>query len=76
MKGLLFLGSILAMYGLLYMLFPLDAMMDEFREMGVWLSIGFVALFVLCMFLYDWLLMGAVMYYANKVQPKFKFLHR
>ena len=74
LKLLLFTASITAMYALLALLFPaLDALRD-FRELGVALTVLFVAAFVFCMMLYDRLLMGCVMIYANKIRPKLKFL--
>ena len=75
-KLLLFTAALVLMYALLYLLFPVAAALEEFREMGVALSIGFVLLYDGCMLLYDRLLMAAVIIYANKIQPKLKFLRR
>ena len=75
-KTALFAVSLAAMYGLLYLLFPVAAALEEFREMGVILSVGFVILYIGCMLLYDRLLIPFVMIYANRIQPKLKFLNR
>ncbi|MBQ6959740.1 MAG: hypothetical protein IJP78_02045 [Clostridia bacterium] len=75
-KGLLFTCAIGLMYGLLYLLFPMEAMIQEFRDMGVFLSVGFVIAYVGCMFLYDRLLVRLLPLYANRIRPKLKFLTR
>jgi hypothetical protein len=64
------------MYGLLYLLFPMEAMLQEFKEMGVFLSVGFVIAYVGCMFLYDRVLVRLLPFYANRIRPKLKFLSR
>ena len=74
-KLLLFSVSMLLMYALLNLLFPLNAALEEFKEMGAVMTILFFAAYVLCMLLYDHLLMGMVMIYANKIRPKLKFLN-
>ena len=73
-KIALFAVAIGVMYRLLYLLFPLAAFMEEFREMGAAMTALFFAAFVGCMLLYDRLLPGMVAYYANRVRPKLKFL--
>ncbi len=75
-KALLFAGSIGVMYGLLYLLFPLEAMIQEWREMGLVLSIAFIIAYVGCMFLYDGLLIRLLPVYANRIRPKMKFLKK
>ena len=75
-KGLLFTVAIGIMYALLYLLFPMEAMIQEFREMGIVLSVGFVIAYVGCMFLYDFLLVRLLPLYANRIRPKLKFLSR
>ena len=75
-KLLLFTGAIAIMYALLNLLFPLGAYLNEFQEMGVIMTIGFVAVYDICMLLYDWALMGCVMIYANKIRPKMAFLRK
>ena len=73
-KALLFTGAIVLMYALLFLLFPMEAMVQEFREMGIILSVGFVIAYVGCMFLYDFMLVRLLPIYANRVRPKLKFL--
>ena len=73
-KIALFTVSIVVMYALLALLFPMLAVMKDFEEMGVILSVMFVMAYVFCMLLYDRLLMGCVMIYANKIRPKLTFL--
>ena len=76
LKVLLFTGAMVIMYALLSLLFPLGEYLKEFQEMGVWLTVGFVVLYDVCMLLYDRLLMGCVMIYANKIKPKMTFLRK
>ena len=73
-KVLLFTFAIGIMYALMYLLFPMEAMMQEFREMGIALTIGFVIVYVGCMFLYDSLLVQLLPVYANRIRPKLKFM--
>ena len=75
-KALLFSGALCAMYRLLFLLFPLEAMVREWKEMGVVLSILFGVAYVGCMFLYDGLLVRLLPVYAVKIRPKFKALMR
>lgn len=76
MKALLFIGAMGAMYGLLSLLFPLEAFMREFQEMGAAALALFILVYAVCMFLYDRLLMPMVLFYANRIQPKMKFLRK
>lgn len=73
-KALLFSGTMVVMYLLLYLLFPMEDMVEDFREMGAALSIVFLIVYVACMFLYDRLLVQLLPLYANRVRPKFHFL--
>ena len=73
-KVLLFVGAMGLMYGLLYLLFPMEAMIQEFRDMGTVMMIVFGVLYVFTMLLYDWLLMRLVFIYANRIRPKLRFL--
>ncbi len=75
-KALLFAFAIGLMYALLYLLFPMEAMIQEFREMGLALSIFFIIAYIGCMFLYDFLLVRILPVYANRIRPKMKFLLR
>ena len=73
-KIALFTVSMVVMYSLLQLLFPVLAVLKDFEEMGVLLSVLFLAAYVLCMMLYDWLLIYYVMLYGNRIKPKLKFL--
>ena len=73
-KLALFTVSMVVMYALLALLFPVLAALRDFEEMGVIMSALFLLAYVFCMMLYDHLLMYCVMLYANKIRPKLKFL--
>ena len=73
-KLALFTVSMVVMYALLALLFPVLAVLKDFEEMGVLMSALFLLVYVLCMMLYDHLLVYCVMLYANKIRPKLKFL--
>ena len=75
-KLALFTGAMVIMYAMLFLLFPMGAYLEEFKEMGVIMTVGFLVLYDLCMLLFDRLLMGAVMLYANKIKPKMTFLRK
>ncbi len=75
-KALLFTCAIGLMYGLLFLLFPMEAMVQDFQEMGVILSIIFVIVYDGCMFLYDYLLVQMLPVYAARIRPKLKFLRK
>ena len=75
-KLLLFTGLISIMYGLLYLIFPMEAFMQEFREMGIAMTVGFILAYDGCMLLYDRLLLILIPVYAGRIQPRLKFLHR
>lgn len=72
----LFTGAIVIMYGFMYLLFPLQAFAQEFREMGIWLSTLFVLVYDLCMLIYDRLLLPLSMIYINRIRPRLSFLLR
>ncbi|MBQ8162337.1 MAG: hypothetical protein IJ083_16545 [Clostridia bacterium] len=71
-KFFFFSLSLLCMYGLLTLLFPLNAILGEFEEMGVALTIAFFAAMILCLFLYDYLLTPLTMTYVTRWEPKLK----
>lgn len=73
-KIALFTVSMAVMYALLELLFPVLKVLQDFEEMGVFLSVLFLAAYDCCMLLYDRLLIGCVMIYANKIKPKLTFL--
>jgi len=76
LKFLLFTGTITLMYSLLFLLMPMDAIVQEFNDMGLALTIVFVIVYDLCMFLYDFMLTPLVFIYANKFRPKLRFLRK
>ena len=73
-KITLFTVSMAVMYALLQLLFPVLAVLKDFEEMGIAASVLFLAAYILCMMLYDWLLIYYVMLYGNRIRPKLKFL--
>ncbi len=75
-KLALFTLSVTVMYALLNLLFPLEAFMQEFHEMGIWMLIGLLAIYDISMFLYDRMLIGMLMIYANRIRPRFRFLRK
>ncbi len=75
-KLALFTVSIIVMYLLLSLLFPMAQFMQEFHEMGTLLLIGMLVVYDISMLLYDRLLMAALMIYANRIRPKLRFLRR
>ena len=75
-KLLLFTLSVVIMYGLLNLLFPLEAFMQEFHEMGTWMLLGLIIVYDISMLLYDRLLFASLFIYANRIKPKLRFLRR
>ena len=75
-KVLIFTVSIVTMYLLLNLFFPMEAFMQEFHEMGTWMLFGLLVIFDISMLLYDRLLFAALMIYANRIKPKLGFLKR
>ena len=67
-------GAMGLMYGLLALLFPMAAFMQEFGEMGVAMTIAFFLVFLVCMLVYDRLLLPLAMIYMNRIRPKLRFL--
>ena len=73
MKLAVFSASILLMYWMLCYLMNMRAIAAEFEEMGVWLSLLFLAFFDICMLLYDRLLLPLVIIYAKRLRPRLTF---
>ena len=59
---------------LLALLFPMAAFMQEFKEMGLWMSVAFAVMYLFCMLAYDRLLLPLSMIYVNRIRPRFTFL--
>lgn len=73
-KLALFTVTMAVMYALLELLFPVLAVLRDFEEMGVVMSILFLVAYDFCMLLYDRLLPYCVMLYGNRIRPKLQFL--
>lgn len=71
-KLLLFTASMGLMYAILGFLLHLDAVVADFREMGIWMTAAFFVMMDICMLLYDWLMLPLVLLYANRIKPKLK----
>ena len=52
----------------------MDAMVEEFSQMGAALLAVFIVLMNVCMFMYDRLLTPLVVLYVNRLRPKLRFL--
>ena len=74
-KLMLFSLSVIVMYLLLNLLFPMEAFMQEFKEMSMWMLIGLLVVYDISMLLYDRFLFAALMIYANRIKPRIRFLH-
>ena len=74
-KLLIFNLSFMIMYVILGILFNMEALIEEFSQMGTILLIVFMLMLNACMFLYDRLLLPMVYLYVNKIRPKLRFLH-
>ena len=74
LKALIFALCVGAMYLLLGLVFRVDAVLGDFAEMGLWLSVGFGLVMVLCLLLYDRLLSPLMLIYATRLRPKLTFL--
>ena len=74
LKLIVFNVSIVAMYMILGFLLHMDAVVEDFTQMGVALLIAFIALMNVCMFMYDRLLTPLVVLYVNRLRPKLRFL--
>lgn len=75
-KITMFSLSITLLYLTLGFLLGMEAILAEFTGMGFWLCAAFLVLFNFCMLLYDRLMLPLLFLYANRLQPKLKFLKR
>jgi len=73
-KLFLFSAAIALMYLVLGFLLNMSAIMAEFANMGVWLTILFLVMFDACMLLYDRLLLPFAILYVQRLKPRIKFL--
>lgn len=76
LKLLIFNVSIAAMYVILGLFLRMDALVEEFTQMGTVLLILFCLLLNVCMFLYDRLLSPIVWIYVHRVRPRLKIQKR
>ena len=75
-KALLFILITAVMYLLLCFVFPLEAVLAEFREGSLIFNIVLTAVIPLCMLLYDRLLTPMALLYVQRVHPRLKLLKR
>ena len=75
-KAVLFTVSVTAMYALLLWVVGVPELKEEFRAASVWIDVGFVAMTVFCLLLYDFLLQRLSVLYAQRLRPKLTFLKR
>ena len=75
-KLLIFNLSIAVMYALLGVVLNMDAIVQEFSQMGSALMAVFVLTLNLCLLLYDRLMLPLVYLYAARISPKLRFLRR
>ena len=68
--------ALVAMYALLALVLHLDAITQELGSMGTLALVLFLALFDVCMLLYDRLLFPLMMLYASRIRPRLRFLSR
>ena len=71
----LFTASIAAMYALMALLFT-PAVLADFQEMGAAMTALFAAVYVICMLLFDRLLLPAAVLYVRRIRPHLTFLRR
>ena len=76
MKLLVINGAIALMYAVLGLVLNMDALVEEFTQMGTVLLAAFVVMLNACMLLYDRLMTPLVILYVKRVVPKLKFLRR
>lgn len=74
LKGALFAASIAALYTFLCLVLHLDAVTAELSELGTAMEIGFFALLLLCLFLYDRLLNALCVLYVRRLRPHLSVL--
>ncbi len=75
-KLVFFNGSMALMLAFLAVVLHMDAVMKEFYEMSPVMTMGFVLLLNISMFLYDRLLDVFAILYCNKLRPRLRFLSR
>lgn len=76
LKLIVFNAAIVLMYSVLGFLLHMDAVVEEFAEMGAWVLGLFVILMNVSLLLYDRLLVPLTVIYVNKLRPRLRFLVR
>lgn len=66
--------SVAAMYAILSFLLNMEALVQEFTQMGGFLLAAFLILLNICLLLYDRLLFPMIYLYANKIKPRLRFI--
>lgn len=74
-KLLIFNAAVIVMYLILGFLLNMQALVQEFTQMGMGLLIIFLITLNVCLLLYDRLLLPMIYLYAGKIKPRLKFLH-
>jgi len=74
-KLVVFNTAIVIMYLILGFLLNMDALIQEFTQMGAVLLLVFLAMLNACLLLYDRLLLPLIYLYVNKIKPRLRFIH-
>lgn len=74
-KLLVFNLAVIIMYLILGFLLNMQAIVQEFTQMGTLLLLIFLITLNICLLLYDRLLFPMLYLYANKLKPRLTFLH-
>lgn len=69
-KLIFFTATVGGMYAMMYFLLHMDALMAEFADMGMLLTVIFVILMAVCLLLYDRLLFPLCVLYTNRIRPR------
>lgn len=75
-KAAIFASALAVMYSLLAFLLHMEAVLADFAELGQVMTAVFFVLMVVCLLMYDRLLLPLMYLYDKKLRPRFKFLNR
>ena len=67
-----FTAAFAALYGLLCLIINAGAALREFREMGPWVFAGFCVIYLVCMLLYDRLVLPMSVLYLQRIRPRLR----
>jgi len=73
-KLLVFNAAVIIMYLVLGFLLNMNALIQEFTQMGAALLLLFLAMLNACLLLYDRLLLPMVYLYVNRIKPRLRFI--